>query len=224
MINLDDTGAFYWTLDLPAEERPGGRVQVALKRGLDVAGAAVLLLLTSPVLLGAMALVRLTSRGPAIFVQPRIGFGCRQFPMLKLRTMVHGAEGREEELAAARPERTFLKIPRDPRITPVGRWLRRYSVDELPQLLNVLRGEMSLVGPRPLLLSDFEKYPKRAQMRRFSVRPGLTGLWQVGGRSDLADSERVRLDLEYVDRWSLSLDLEILSRTLPAVVSAKGAT
>jgi len=224
MVNLDDTGAFYWTLDLPAEERPGGRVSAAGKRVVDVLAAAALLVLTSPVLLGAMALVRLTSRGPAIFVQPRIGFGCRRFPMLKLRTMVHGAEGREEELAAARPVQTFLKIPRDPRITPVGRWLRRYSIDELPQLVNVLRGEMSLVGPRPLLLSDFAKYPKRAQMRRFSVKPGLTGLWQVSGRSDLADSERIRLDLEYVDRWSPTLDLEILARTLPAVLSGEGAT
>lgn len=224
MLNLDDTGAFYWALDLPAESRPGGRMASAVKRAFDVLGGATLLVLTSPVLLGAMALVRLTSRGPAIFLQPRIGFGCRRFPMLKLRTMVHGAEGREEELAAERPDRTFLKIPRDPRITPVGRWLRRYSIDELPQLLNVLRGEMSLVGPRPLLLSDFEKYPKRAQMRRFSVKPGLTGLWQVRGRSDLDDAERIRLDLEYVDRWSLALDLDILSRTLPAVLSARGAT
>lgn len=224
MVNLDDTGAFYWTLDLPAEARPGGRVAAAAKRVLDVAGAAALLLLTSPVLLGTMALVRLTSRGPAIFVQPRIGFGCREFPMLKLRTMVHGAEGREEELAAARPGRTFFKIPGDPRITPLGRWLRRHSIDELPQLVNVLRGEMSLVGPRPLLLSDFANYPKRAQMRRFSVKPGLTGLWQVSGRSDLDDAERIRLDLEYVDRWRLGLDLEILSRTLPAVLSGKGAT
>jgi lipopolysaccharide/colanic/teichoic acid biosynthesis glycosyltransferase len=138
--------------------------------------------------------------------------------------MVHGAERQEEALAAARPGKIFFKLEDDPRITRVGRWLRRTSIDELPQLVNVLRGEMSLVGPRPLLVSDMRLYPRSTQMRRFSVKPGLTGLWQVSGRSRLSDEERIALDLEYVDHRSLALDARILLRTPAAVVSAEGAT
>lgn len=218
-LRLERPGAVPW----PIPVQDDGRLQSALKRALDVALASVLLILTAPVLLTAMALIRLTSRGPAIFRQPRVGYRCRTFPMLKLRTMVEGAAEREEELARG-VESTFFKLEDDPRITRLGRWLRHSSIDELPQLVNVLRGEMSLVGPRPLLLSDFRRYPKHAQMRRFSRQPGLTGLWQVSGRSDTGDRERIRLDLEYVDHWSLRLDLRILLRTVPAVLSGRGAT
>lgn len=218
-LRLEQSGAVPW----PIPVQDDGRLQAGLKRALDVALASVLLILTGPVLLGAMALIRLTSRGPAIFRQSRVGYRCRTFPMLKLRTMVEGAAQHEEALAA-KVEGTFFKLEDDPRVTRLGRWLRRSSIDELPQLLNVLRGDMSLVGPRPLLLRDFRRYPKHAQMRRFSRPPGLTGLWQVSGRSETSDRERIRLDLEYVDHWSLWLDLKILSQTVPAVLSGRGAT
>jgi lipopolysaccharide/colanic/teichoic acid biosynthesis glycosyltransferase len=221
-MNLDDTGSFTWILEAPAVPDLGLADRV--KRVIDIAGAWVLLVLTLPVLAGAMLLIRLTSRGPALFVQPRIGYRCRQFQMLKLRTMVHGAEQQEAALAAERPERVFFKLENDPRITRVGRWLRRTSIDELPQLLNVLRGEMSLVGPRPLLVSDMRLYPRSAQMRRFSVKPGLTGLWQVSGRSRLPDEKRIALDLDYVDHRSLALDARILLRTPSAVLRADGAS
>ena len=195
-----------------------------IKRAADVAGALVLLVLLAPVLAVVAALVKLTSPGPVLFVQRRIGLRCCEFALYKFRTMVDGAEDAEEGLARAQAGRTFLKLARDPRVTPVGRFLRRTSLDELPQLLNVLRGEMSLVGPRPILLCDFDKFPKRDQLRRFSLTPGLTGLWQVSGRSSCTDEERILLDLRYVDGWSLGLDLLILARTVPVVLSGKGAT
>lgn len=220
-LSLDDTAAFLWAVRrlevAPAVASPA-------KRALDVVLALVLLLLLAPVLGLAMLLVRLTSRGPALFVQPRIGYQGQRFAMYKLRTMRDGAERQEAELAECLDGRTFLKIEGDPRITRLGRVLRKWSVDELPQLVNVLQGDMSLVGPRPLLICDFRKFPRREQLRRFSVKPGLTGLWQVSGRSALPDEERMRLDLEYVDRWSFGLDLRILARTPPVVLSARGAT
>lgn len=218
-LRLDETGALPW----PVPVTDDSRLETAVKRSLDVVLASLLLILTAPLLLAAMALIRLTSPGPAIFRQPRIGFRCRTFSMLKLRTMVEGAAEHEEELAR-NLEGTFFKLEGDPRITRLGRFLRRSSIDELPQLVNVLQGDMSLVGPRPLLVRDFERYPKQTQLRRFSRLPGLTGLWQVSGRSETSDRQRIRLDLEYVDRWSLGLDLRILLRTLPAVLSGRGAT
>jgi lipopolysaccharide/colanic/teichoic acid biosynthesis glycosyltransferase len=193
------------------------------KRAIDVVLALLLLAVLWPVLLVAMLLVRLTSPGPALFVQRRIGYRCAEFPMYKLRTMVNGADRVQDTLAQERGG-TFLKIKDDPRTTPVGRFLRKYSIDELPQLFNVLLGDMSLVGPRPLLVCDLVNFPRDSQMRRFSMKPGITGLWQVSGRSSLPDAERLRLDLEYLDRWSLGLDLLIFARTLPVVVTAKGAT
>ena len=222
-MSLEDTEIIALPLDslLPAA---APRSAAALgKRALDLVGAALLLILASPVLLAVMLLIRLADGGPAIFVQPRIGWRCRPFPMLKLRTMRVGSERLEERLAGGLGERTFLKLADDPRVTRLGGFLRRSSLDELPQLVNVVRGEMSLVGPRPLLVCDLARFPKRDQMRRFSVPPGLTGLWQVSGRSATSDQERIRLDLEYVDRWSLWLDLKILARTLPAVLAGEGA-
>ena len=220
MISLDDTANFMYAVRT-LEEAPA--VSSVAKRAFDVGLSAVLLVLAAPVIGVAMLLVRLTSPGPAIFVQKRIGFEGRKFDMYKLRTMRRGAERMQDELASCLEDKTFLKIEDDPRVTRVGRLLRKWSIDELPQLWNVLKGDMSLVGPRPLLLCDFRKFPKREQLRRLSVKPGITGLWQVSGRSSLPDSERMRLDLEYVDHWSLGRDLAILARTLPVVISTRGA-
>ena len=208
----------HWLED-PLARRP---LTAALRRGCDLAVAALLLLALSPVILVCMAVVKLTSPGPALFRQGRIGHQCRTFAMLKLRTMVDGAHRMEDRLAGA-CSGTFLKLVADPRTTRVGRFLRRYSLDELPQLVNVLRGEMSLVGPRPLLPSDFRKFPKQEQMRRFSVRPGITGLWQVSGRSATTDEQRIQYDLDYVEHWTPWLDLKILARTIPVALGAKGA-
>ncbi len=195
---------------------------LAAKRAFDLVGAALLLLLSLPLLLAIAAAVRCTSPGPALFAQTRVGYRCRPFRMLKFRSMVADAERLETVLARAN-DRAFLKLERDPRLTPLGRLLRQTSLDELPQLWNVLRGDMSLVGPRPLLLTDLERFPRRFQDRRFAMPPGLTGLWQVSGRSNLADAERIRLDLAYVETWSLGLDLRLLARTIPAVWAGDGA-
>jgi lipopolysaccharide/colanic/teichoic acid biosynthesis glycosyltransferase len=209
----------FWLDPVPRDSTAGH-----LKRAMDLIGAVLLLAALAPILMLALLLVKLTSPGPAIFVQRRIGHRCKQFGMFKLRTMVDGAEELEDELAGLQSRSTFLKIDNDPRVTSLGRFLRKYSIDELPQLCNVLRGEMSLVGPRPLLVCDFRKFPKQEQMRRFSVKPGLTGLWQVSGRSLCSDGERIQLDLDYVDAWHLWLDLRILLRTIPAVICGRGAT
>ena len=141
--------------------------------------------------------------------------------MFKFRTMVDGAQALEPQLAT---DSAFFKLQRDPRITAVGELLRRFSLDELPQLINVLNGSMSLVGPRPLLLSDLSKFSRRKQMRRFSVKPGMTGLWQVSGRSRCTDSERLELDRQYVNGWRLRLDLKILLKTVRVVLTGEGAS
>ena len=190
------------------------------KRAIDIAGSLALIVLFGPLMLLIAALVRLTSAGPAIFVQRRIGFRCNELGMYKFRTMIANAEELQAELAG---DAHFFKIENDPRVTRLGAFLRKYSLDELPQFFNVLEGSMSLVGPRPLLVSDLDRLPMRAQMRRFSVRPGITGLWQVSGRSATTDEERMRLDREYINNWSLALDFEILFRTIGAVLSGRGA-
>lgn len=203
-----------------------GRVDPPGKRVLDVVGAVLLLVLALPVLLPACLLVRLTSPGPVLFRQTRIGLHERPFTMFKLRTMRADCDDRlhrELNLRELRGEAApgdadgLFKVDRDPRITPVGRVLRRFSVDELPQLLNVLRGEMSLVGPRPSLPWEVELFT-REQRRRHDCLPGLTGLWQVSGRNRLSMPEMLALDLAYVDRRSLRLDLWILLRTPYAVL------
>ena len=193
------------------------------KRALDATLATLLLVALAPVLLVIAAAIRLTSRGPALFVQDRVGYRGLVFAMYKFRTMRCDAERLERQLAESQQSRTFFKLENDPRVTPLGRWLRKYSLDELPQLLNVMGGDMSLVGPRPLLLHDFGRFPSGKQLLRFAIKPGLTGLWQVSGRSLVSDSRRLELDLEYVDNWSLGLDLKILVRTIPAVLSTRGA-
>jgi exopolysaccharide biosynthesis polyprenyl glycosylphosphotransferase len=196
-----------------------------LKRLLDVVGATTGLIVLSPFLLCAAVAIKLTSRGPLLYVQDRFGLYRRRFRMYKLRTMVENAEVLQTELEplneASGP---VFKIREDPRVTPVGRFLRRTSIDEIPQLVNVLRGEMSLVGPRPLPLRDVGRFTEAALVRRFSVRPGLTCLWQINGRSDLSFERWMELDMQYIDQWSLALDLKIIVRTIPAVLRATGAT
>jgi lipopolysaccharide/colanic/teichoic acid biosynthesis glycosyltransferase len=167
--------------------------------------------------------VKLTSQGPVFFTQDRVGRDGLVFPMLKFRTMERDAAQRIEFLLTQNEGNGVLfKMRKDPRVTRVGRILRRYSLDELPQLLNVLRGEMSLVGPRPPLPTEVERFGLDMR-RRLVVKPGMTGLWQISGRSDLSWEESVRLDVQYVENWSLLLDLTILWRTCAAVVRADGA-
>jgi exopolysaccharide biosynthesis polyprenyl glycosylphosphotransferase len=200
----------------------GGRVLV--KNVLDRVGAALALLVLIPALFVIAAAVRATSPGPALFRQRRVGAGGSAFTCLKFRTMAIDAEAQRRELLERNDHEggVLFKIRNDPRITRVGGVLRRYSLDELPQLVNVLRGEMSLVGPRPPLPEEVARYPVEAH-RRLLVKPGLTGLWQVSGRSDLSWEESLRLDLRYVDNWSLSMDALILWKTCRAVVTGSGA-
>jgi exopolysaccharide biosynthesis polyprenyl glycosylphosphotransferase len=195
-----------------------------IKAGLDrfVAGIAIITL--SPVLLALAVLVRLTSSGPAYFVQTRVGRNGRTFRMVKFRSMYRGSERKVSELLTQNEaaDGLLFKIREDPRVTPIGRFLRRFSLDELPQLFNVLTGSMSLVGPRPALPREVARYDPDMQ-RRLLVRPGITGLWQVSGRSDLTWDESVRLDLRYVENWSLTLDLLVLLKTTRVVFTGAGA-
>lgn len=196
------------------------------KEIVDRVGAFILLVLTLPIWVVAMIGIRLASPGPVFFRQERSGHYGKPFRMWKFRTMHADAESRREELETWN-EMTgpVFKISTDPRIFAFGRWLRRMSIDELPQLLNVLRGEMSLVGPRPLPVYEIQKIEKHAQRRRLSVKPGLTCLWQVTGRNGIRNFEEwVALDLQYIDNWSLWLDLKILLKTLPAVLRGVGAS
>ncbi|MBO3746990.1 sugar transferase [Streptosporangiaceae bacterium NEAU-GS5] len=194
-----------------------------LKSGFDRIVAALLLFVLALPMLVIGVLIRSTSSGPALFRQVRVGRGGREFDVVKFRTMHQDAERHKKMLEAANEHNGVLfKIRNDPRITRVGVVLRRYSLDELPQLINVLRGDMSLVGPRPPLPDEVEQYGSDVR-RRLVVKPGMTGLWQVSGRSDLSWEESVRLDLRYVENWSLALDIQILWKTVSAVMSAEGA-
>jgi exopolysaccharide biosynthesis polyprenyl glycosylphosphotransferase len=198
-------------------------VDFAMKRTFDVIVASLLLLLLSPLLIGMSLAVRFTSRGPILYRSIRPGIGGAPFACLKFRTMYRDADERQRELEQLNEASgAIFKIKDDPRVTPIGRLLRRYSLDELPQLLNVLKGEMSLVGPRPLPLRDFERL-ESWHKKRYLVLPGITGLWQVSGRSDLDFDDLVRLDFLYLERWSPFLDLTILVKTIPAVLMKKGA-
>lgn len=192
------------------------------KRTLDVSVASVALIVLSPLMLGVALAIGAGCRGAPLFRQRRVGRFGREFKMWKFRTMVSNAEQLRAELMARSRERDWLHLDQDPRVTRVGRLLRRTSLDELPQLLNVLRGEMSLVGPRPLPLVEHAALPRWSQPR-LEVRPGLTGLWQVAGRTQLGFQDMLQLDCRYVREQSLRADLNILIRTIPAVVSARGA-
>ena len=195
-----------------------------LKRFLDVSVSLTALVALSPLLAVVWALVRLSSPGPAIFAQERVGLGKRRFMFYKFRTMVENAPDMQEELEVQNEmDGALFKIKNDPRITPLGRLLRRTSIDELPQLVNVLRGDMSLVGPRPLPLRDVERIEKTWPRRRFGVKPGITCLWQISGRNATSFERMMELDIEYVDTWSVALDLKILLRTIPVVCSMRGA-
>jgi exopolysaccharide biosynthesis polyprenyl glycosylphosphotransferase len=198
--------------------------QLAAKRLIDIVVSTGLLLALTPLLATVILLIRLDSPGPIFFAQERVGFNKRRFRILKFRTMVHGSDQQQqmlEELNEA--EGPVFKIKNDPRVTRVGRFLRRFSIDELPQLFNVLKGDMSLVGPRPLPIRDVKRIDVQWHKRRFSIKPGITCLWQVNGRSNIGFDEWVRLDLDYIDRWSLGLDMKILMKTIPVVFRGSGA-
>lgn len=199
--------------------------QSILKQLLDFVLAAAFLVALSPVYAVVALLIKLTSPGPVFFRQQRSGLNGRPFTLYKFRTMVTNAEQLKHELAAMN-EMTgpVFKVTNDPRVTPIGRFLRKFSIDEFPQLYNVLRGEMSLVGPRPLPVDETRRFNDLAHRRRLSVKPGLTCLWQISGRNDVKDfRDWVRLDLEYIDNWSFWLDLKILWRTVPIVLTGAGA-
>jgi len=211
----------YFAVGTPVLQ-PGAMV---VKRIVDVLAASVLLALLSPILILISVLIKLDSPGPVLFTQHRAGFGGDRFRMLKFRTMTHDAELRREALAHLNQtgDPRLFKIPDDPRVTTVGRWLRLWSLDELPQLWNVVAGDMSLVGPRPFPERDLVGYEER-HFLRLGAKPGITGLWQVNGRSSIVDFEEVvRLDREYIERWSIWLDLRILWRTIPVVLGRTGA-
>lgn len=200
---------------------------LTVKRIFDFTVSLALIILLGPLLLLTALLIKLTSPGPVFFVQKRVGYNKRPFYICKFRTMVADAEHKLQEIEHLNEvSGPVFKIKNDPRLTPIGAFLRRTSIDELPQLFNVLLGDMSLVGPRPLQVRDYDLFTKQGedwQRRRFSVRPGITCLWQVNGRSSLPFEQWMELDLEYVQQWSLWLDFEILARTIPAVFKGSGA-
>jgi len=220
--SLDD---FYGIPMVVFRSAPEASWQLLAKQILDYAGALAGVILLSWLFLLIAVLIRLGSAGPVFFRQRRCGLHGQPFTMLKFRSMISDAEQRRDELEALNEmSGPVFKVSNDPRVTAIGRFLRKYSLDELPQLFNVLKGDMSLVGPRPLPVSEVERFNDPAHRRRLSVKPGLTCLWQVSGRNEVRDfKEWVRLDLEYIDNWSLWLDIKILLRTVPAVLQTTGA-
>jgi exopolysaccharide biosynthesis polyprenyl glycosylphosphotransferase len=201
---------------------PHDEILLLLKRSTDVVLAAVSLVLLAPVMACVVALIKATSPGPAIFRQIRCGLNGRRFMFYKFRSMVENAEELKEGLQHLNQKEIAFKIPNDPRLTGIGRWLRRFSIDEWPQLWNVLKGDMSLVGPRPAVPEEVERY-KRWQRRRLRMRPGLTCLWALEGRDHIDFETWMRKDMEYIDNWSLGLDWKIMLRTIPRVLSGRGA-
>jgi exopolysaccharide biosynthesis polyprenyl glycosylphosphotransferase len=198
--------------------------QLIAKRLIDLLASTLLLIALAPLLIVVVLLIKWDSPGTVFFGQERVGYNKRRFRMLKFRTMVEGADKQQcalDHLNEA--EGPVFKIKNDPRITRVGAFLRRFSIDELPQLVNVLKGDMSLVGPRPLPVRDVERIDIQWHKRRFSIKPGITCLWQVNGRSNVGFDDWVRMDLDYIDKWSLGLDVLILMKTIPAVFKGPGA-
>lgn len=201
---------------------PTDEIKLLAKRVVDFVVAAVALAVASPVLLAAAAMIRLSSRGPVIFRQTRCGLNGRRFVLYKFRSMVENAEELKQQVAHLNVKKLNFKIPNDPRLTSVGRWLRKFSIDELPQLWNVLKGDMSLVGPRPATPDEVAHY-ERWQRRRLRMRPGLTCIWAIEGRDRLDVDTVMKMDMQYIDTWSLSLDSRILLRTIPLVLLGRGA-
>ncbi|MCK5010200.1 MAG: exopolysaccharide biosynthesis polyprenyl glycosylphosphotransferase, partial [Deltaproteobacteria bacterium] len=216
--HLDDIH-FLTLHSAPIEQWP-----LLVKRSFYVALSSIILVLLLPLLLFIAILIKLDSKGTVFFTQERMGLNKRKFKLLKFRTMVENAEKLRVELEdqneASGP---VFKIRNDPRVTRVGKWLRMISIDELPQLINVLKGEMSLVGPRPPIPSEVERYECKDK-RRLSMKPGITCLWQINGRSNISFDKWMELDKEYIDNWSLWLDMKILVKTIPAVIRGTGAT
>ena len=214
-----------WEGFLP--ERASGRtwrVQQVVKRGVDIVLAAAGLVVLMPLFVVVAVLVKLSSHGPVLYEWRALGYRARPFVAYKFRTMVVGADARKAEYAAANEmSGPVFKLRRDPRVTPLGRWLRKFSIDELPQLWSVLKGDMSLVGPRPPLPEEFAEY-EEWQCGKLAVKPGITCFWQVSGRSEISDFRTwARLDLQYIRAWNLWLDFRLLLRTIPAVLSGRGA-
>jgi exopolysaccharide biosynthesis polyprenyl glycosylphosphotransferase len=198
--------------------------QFLAKRLIDICGSAGLLLVLAPIFVIVALLIKFDSPGPVFFRQERVGLNKRRFQLFKFRTMTQGADKQQQMLEHLNEaDGPVFKIKDDPRITRIGKFLRRFSIDELPQLFNVLKGEMSLVGPRPLPVRDVERIDTQWHKRRLSIKPGVTCLWQVSGRSDVSFNNWVRMDLEYIDEWSLGLDMKILVKTLTAVLKGSGA-
>jgi exopolysaccharide biosynthesis polyprenyl glycosylphosphotransferase len=201
------------------------RGSILVKEIFDIVAAIFLIILTSPVMLIAALLIKLSSPGSIFFMQERMGLHKRKFKIIKFRTMYRDAEQRIEEFAHLNETgaKGAFKIKNDPRITPVGKVLRALSIDELPQFFNILKGDMSIIGPRPLTVRDFNGFEIDQQRRRFSVKPGLSCLWQISGRSNISFDEWMALDMEYIDNWSLALDVKIFFKTIFTVLKAEGA-
>ncbi|MCZ6624742.1 MAG: exopolysaccharide biosynthesis polyprenyl glycosylphosphotransferase [Deltaproteobacteria bacterium] len=198
--------------------------QLVAKRLIDILGSAALLLALAPLFAAVALVIKFGSPGPVFFGQKRAGFSKRRFRLIKFRTMLDGADKQQQILEHLNEaDGPVFKIKNDPRITPIGKFLRRFSIDELPQLFNVLKGDMSLVGPRPLPVRDADRIDVISHKRRFSIKPGITCLWQVNGRSNISFDDWVRMDLEYIDKWSLGLDMKILIKTIPVVLRGSGA-
>jgi exopolysaccharide biosynthesis polyprenyl glycosylphosphotransferase len=203
---------------------PSEAIPAMIKRTLDVICSTVLIIFLTPLFIVVGALVRFTSPGPIFFRQTRVGLNKRQFNIYKFRTMLANAEQLQSQLLAMNEmSGPVFKIRDDPRVTPLGRFLRKTSIDELPQLFNVLMGDMSLVGPRAMSLRDYQLFDQDWQRRRFSVKPGITCLWQIRGRNSIPFEEWMELDMQYIDKWSLWLDFKILAQTVPVVLRGTGA-
>ncbi len=217
--------------DLLSKEKLGflscrriGHNGLILKKSVDIIGSFILLILFFPIMLLAGFLIKITSKGPVCHVRERVGKDFKPFKMRKFRTMTVDAEKQEEKLRLSDNRiGPFFKVKNDTRVTSLGRFMRKYSIDELPQMINVLKGEMSLVGPRPIFYFEVQEFDEWKQLRRFSMKPGLTCIWQVNGRSNSSAEDRLGYDLEYVDDWSLMLDTKLLLKSIPAVLRGAGA-
>jgi exopolysaccharide biosynthesis polyprenyl glycosylphosphotransferase len=197
-------------------------VRLLVKRFFDIVVSLAALILLSPFIAVIAAIIKLTSRGPVVYSQERCGLNGRKFTMYKFRSMVENADELKTRYVHMSERSVAFKIAHDPRVTPIGRWLRKFSIDEVPQLYNVLRGEMSIVGPRPPIPAEVERY-ELWQKRRLRMRPGLTCIWAVCGRDHIDFNSWMRMDISYIENWSLKLDWSIIIRTIPHVLAGKGA-